>query len=200
MAGDQPPPRRAGAGNRWRHRPSVLCRAHDSDAFLMRYLDKDGNGPHGVTFAAMPDIARFRPIWPDSSAKLHDTRTILYDSHSKTPDFDPKLNDIASIRCNICEENIRAAQYRRSPGLSCIFGRISCNFGRLSCRFVARSGAFARISRGIGQYRAKAGVPWKNRTLTGRRSLPAGLQMQLGLAGALPSLESGGRARSWFLK
>jgi hypothetical protein len=160
MAGGQPPPRRAGAGNRWRHRPSVLCRAHDSDAFLMRYLDKDGNGPHGVTFAAMPDIARFRPIWPDSSAKLHDTRTILYDSHSKTPDFDPKLNDIASIRCNICEENIGPHNIVGRPGCRAFsdeYRVISDDYRAVSWRDRALSQGYRAVSGNIVRKRAYRG-------------------------------------------
>jgi hypothetical protein len=47
------------------------------------------------------DFARSCPIRHDKPAKPHDTRTIFYDSRTKTRDFSPKLNDTRHVMANI---------------------------------------------------------------------------------------------------
>jgi hypothetical protein len=57
--------------------------------------------PAPVDSSPFLDFARSCTIWHDKPAKPHDTRTIFYDSLTKTCDFSPKLNDRRHVMSNI---------------------------------------------------------------------------------------------------
>lgn len=71
------------------------------DTATNKALLQPGLDHRGRILPPSTDFARSCPIRHDSPTKPHDSLTILYDSHTKTRDFCPKLNDKLNVMSNI---------------------------------------------------------------------------------------------------